>query len=123
MAKDVTTEIYLKKERIAVTFTYVVIVYLIFLVFTMTGAGMAATFFPKLPTEIPETGAGRPMGLGGGTVDPRLFTLFFFHAILIQGFCMGLLAGKFRTGNPLDGLKHSIIMCFLGWLTFAVLVT
>lgn len=116
LANDVSTEVFLKRERKAQTFTYVLITYMIFMVFAMTAVGMVAVFIPALPSQNVEMPAG--VGIGIAPIDPEMIRRIFFHAVLIQAFFLGILAGQFRTGRIRDGLKHSVIMCFVGWLLF-----
>lgn len=121
LAKDVSTEISLKRDRVAATFTYVVIIYLIFTVTAITGFGMVL-LSPAFAVEE----AGGAGDFGGGLVmgglDPGTMRLVFFHLIIFQALFMGMVAGKFRTGSILDGLKHSALLLFLGWgvFTFAL---
>ncbi|TDA33770.1 MAG: hypothetical protein DSO02_03610, partial [Hadesarchaea archaeon] len=116
LAKDVSTEVLLKRERRAQTFTYVLIAYMIFGVFAITAIGMVVVFIPALPTQNIEMPGG--MGIGISPINPELVKTLFYHAVLIQGFALGILAGQFRTGRIRDGLKHSLLMCVMGWLIF-----
>jgi flagellar protein FlaJ len=63
LANDVSTEVYLKRERRVQTFTYVLIAYMIFGVFAITAVGMVVIFVPPQPTP---SGA-MPGGGGQGT--------------------------------------------------------
>jgi flagellar protein FlaJ len=114
LANDVSTEVQLKRERTAQTFTYVLIAYMIFAVSAVTAVGMAVIFLPALPTQRVEMPGG--MGIGISPVNPEVIKTLFYHAVLIQGIGLGLLAGQFRTGRIRDGVKHALIMCVMGWL-------
>ena len=116
LANDVSTEVYLKRERRTLTFTYVLVAYMIFGVFAITAVGMVVIFVPALPTQNVEMPGG--MGIGINPVNPQLVKTLFYHAVLIQAIALGILAGQFRTGRIRDGLKHSLLMCVMGWLLF-----
>jgi flagellar protein FlaJ len=116
LANDVSTEVYLKRERRTQTFTYVLIAYMIFGVFAITAVGMVVIFVPALPTQNVEMPGG--MGIGINPVNPQLVRTLFYHAVLIQGIALGILAGQFRTGRIRDGIKHALLMCVMGWLIF-----
>ncbi|MEM2265928.1 MAG: type II secretion system F family protein, partial [Candidatus Hadarchaeales archaeon] len=88
LAKDVSTEVLLKRERRAQTFTYVLIAYMIFAVFTITAVGMVVVFVPALPTQNIEMPGG--MGIGISPINPELVKTLFYHAVLIQGFALGI---------------------------------
>ncbi len=116
LANDVSTEVHLKRERKAQTFTYVLIAYMIFGVFVITAVGMVLVFVPALPTQSVEMPGG--MGIGITPINPEVVKSLFYHAVLIQAVALGILAGQFRTGRIRDGLKHSLLMCLMGWLVF-----
>lgn len=116
LATDVSTEVSMRRERAGKTFTHIAIIYLIFVMF-LVGLGSMAIYLAAAPGAV-------AMGTAAVVpIDVESIRLIFFHAILIQGFCMGLLAGKFRTGSILDGLKHSVAMTSAGWLLFLPLIT
>ncbi|MEM2866354.1 MAG: type II secretion system F family protein [Candidatus Hadarchaeales archaeon] len=116
LANDVSTEVHLKRERRAQTFTYVLIAYMIFGVFAITAVGMVVIFVPALPTQSVEMPGG--MGIGINPINPGMVRSLFYHAVLMQAIALGILAGQFRTGRIRDGLKHSLLMCVMGWLIF-----
>lgn len=116
LANDVSTEVHLKRERRAQTFTYVLIAYMIFGVFAITAVGMVVIFVPALPTQSVEMPGG--MGIGINPINPGMVRTLFYHAVLMQAIALGILAGQFRTGRIRDGLKHSLLMCVMGWLIF-----
>lgn len=120
LTRDVSMEITLKRERANVSFTYVIIVYLVFFVFLFSGLGIVFKFLPAIPAG-GGAGGGVPaggFGPGVAALDPELITALFKHAILIQAACSGIVAGEFSSGDPLVGIKHSLIMVFCGWFAF-----
>ncbi len=122
LTRDVSMEITLKRERANVSFTYVIIVYMIFFVFLLSGIGIIHGFLEALP-QAGGGGGGIP---GGGGIGPGLSGLnrdlikrLFRHAILLQGALSGVVAGEFSSGDPIVGIKHSLIMVVIGWFAFA----
>lgn len=116
---DVSMEITLKRERSNVSFTYVIIVYMIFFVFVFSGVGIIHGFLEAMP-EAGQGGvpAGGGMGGGLGSLNRDMIRTLFRHAILLQGAFSGIVAGEFSTGDPLVGIKHSLIMVIIGWFVF-----
>lgn len=109
-----------ERERSGVMASYVLIVYVTFATFVFTAYSLSSFMFtlsPQAPTGIT---AGIPMLSSG--INPALAKQIFFHAILIQGLCSGLIAGKMGGGNVLAGLKHSLIMLMAGYLIFVLLI-
>ncbi|MBP2031152.1 flagellar protein FlaJ [Methanohalophilus levihalophilus] len=105
----------LKKERASEMLVYVFIVYISFFVFLFIVYVLAAFFLPALPTGAEDAGSGMPINFG---FNMDAFTLLFFHATLIQGFCSGLVAGKMGSGSISAGVKHSVIMVLSAYFVF-----
>ncbi len=118
-AHDADIQRQLKKERNAEMFVYVFIIYISFMVFLFIVYILAAYFLPAMP----ESSEGAVAGL---TLTPAFdlerYTLIFFHASMIQGFCSGLVAGKMGSGSIHSGFKHSIVMMSIAYLLFAFLI-
>lgn len=109
-----------ERERIGAMASYMLIVYVTFATFVFTAFSLSSFMFslsPQAPTGVI---GGLPMLSSG--INPALAKQIFFHAILIQGFCSGLIAGKMSGGNVLAGLKHSLIMLVAGYLIFVLFV-
>ncbi len=122
LTRDVSMEITLKRERANVSFTYVIIVYMIFFVFLFSGIGIIHGFLEALPGGGGGAGgvpAGGGMGPGLSGLNKEMLKTLFNHAILLQGAFSGIVAGEFSSGDPLVGIKHSLIMVIIGWFAFA----
>jgi archaeal flagellar protein FlaJ len=82
-------------------------------------------FLPAVPahaiTEPAQAAASSGMTFAGAT-DVGVFRLLFLHAVLIQGFFSGIVAGMMSEGNINSGLKHSAIMMFTGYIVFMLLI-
>ena len=55
-------------------------------------------------------------------MSPSEARSIFFHMSTIQGFFGGLVAGKMGEGTVGGGLKHSVILLIIGYVTFKILV-
>jgi flagellar protein FlaJ len=113
LATDVSTEISLRKERRRMTSPYVMIIYMVVLMWAAIWALMVHYMLPFFPTE-----AIAVYGFVLGGINLEAIRQVALPALVVQAVCMGLLAGKFRTGSILDGIKHAIILSLAVWLIF-----
>jgi flagellar protein FlaJ len=101
---------------------YLVIIYMSFFVFLFVIAMLAMTFVPTMATA---GKAATEVGAGGqfiGFFNPDLFIRVMFHASLVQGFFSGLVAGQMGEGAVSAGLKHSIVLSLIAWVTFTFFI-
>jgi flagellar protein FlaJ len=118
-AHDADIQRQLKKERNAEMFVYIFIIYIAFMVFLFIVYILAAYFLPAMPAST----EGAISGLSLSTAfDLDKYTLIFFHAAMIQGFCSGLVAGKMGGGTIHSGYKHSIMMMSIAYILFAFFI-
>ena len=118
-AGDAEVQKQTKNERTAEMFVYVFIIYVAFFVFLFTIYVLAAHFLTSMTGSFSEAASDLTMI---NIYDMDMYTMLFFHAALIQGFCSGLVAGKMSTGSISSGLKHSVIMMLISYGVFTVLV-
>ncbi|MBP1908619.1 type II secretion system F family protein [Methanolobus bombayensis] len=118
-AHDADIQRQLKKERNAEMFVYVFIIYISFMVFLFIVYILAAYFLPAMPASTEGTISGLSLST---TFDLEKYTLLFFHAAMIQGFCSGLVAGKMGSGSIHSGYKHSIMMMSIAYLLFTFFI-
>ena len=118
-AHDAEVQKQLKKERNAEMFVYVFIVYIAYMVFLFIVYILAAYFLPTMPSGTDNIQAGMPLI---SDFDLEAYTMLFFHAAMIQGFCSGIVAGKMGTGKIHSGLKHSLLMMSMAYLIFTILI-
>lgn len=92
--------------------------YIIFFVFLVVIVVLQQYLVPSI-TENVQT------GLAGNSVDPKIvaagFKDIFRNLILIQGLFAGLSVGKMAEGALVAGIKHSMIMMFVGGMVFFLL--
>ncbi len=97
---------------------YVVIVMISFLVFLFVIAVMSGTFLTTM-AAVGSASSGSSAGMSlGSSLDINFYNRLFSHAALIQGFFSGLVAGQMGEGRALAGLKYSVIMLIIAWVTF-----
>lgn len=121
-ARDSTEVKQLEKDRKGNMMVYLVIIYMSFFVFLFVISMLAMTFVPTMATAgqaATEAGAGSQFM---GAFNPDLFIRVMFHASLVQGFFSGLVAGQMGEGAISAGLKHSIILSLIAWVTFTFFI-
>ncbi len=107
MGNFVQTTLLLEKERKAQTRPYIAIIYIALFVFLFTIAILFKTFF---------TGVDG-LSLFHTKSSASDLKAIFLHLSLVQGFFGGLVAGKMGEGSVSAGLKHSVLMMLMGYLT------
>ncbi|QHS15974.1 secretion system protein [haloarchaeon 3A1-DGR] len=111
----------LRRERKQVMMTYLIVIYISFLVFLGIIASLTLAFIPaiegaNLSGATAGMGGGVASGVGGGITDGLGeanvdgYELIFYHAAVIQGVCSGLIAGQLGEGDLRDGVKHAVIL-------------
>ncbi len=111
-ARDAELERTLAKERRVSMLIYVIIIYIAFFAFLGIMYMLFTKFFPSMFQS------------GGGifkkTVSKDELIWVMSQATLFQGLFSGIVAGVMGEGDPLSGIKHSIIMLFV---TLGVLIS
>ncbi|MEA1863745.1 MAG: type II secretion system F family protein, partial [Euryarchaeota archaeon] len=118
-AGDAEVQKQTKNERRAEMFVYVFIIYVAFFVFLFTIYVLAAYFLSPMTGSLSAAASGMAMI---DKFDMDLYTMLFFHAALIHGFCSGLVAGKMSTGSISSGLKHSVVMMLVSYGLFTLFI-
>ncbi|MES3160253.1 MAG: type II secretion system F family protein [Halorubrum sp.] len=114
----------LRRERRQVMLTYLIVIYLSFLVFLGVIAALSVSFIPAV--EEAATAGGTTEvggGLGGitgglGDIDTSAYEQLFFHAAAIQALCSGIVAGQLGEGSVADGTKHAAVLLSLTLVAF-----
>ena len=122
-ARQARSELRLRRERKQEMFTYLVVVYISFLVFLVVIGALEQVLIPNLP-DTGEIGGGVGAGVPGLSrthVDREAYRLVFFHAALIQSVASGIVAGVMGNGSIKDGMKHATAMLLVTYLALAVL--
>jgi flagellar protein FlaJ len=107
-------------------FTYLVVVYVSFLVFLVVIGALEHVLIPNLPEAGAFSGgqAGAAPGVFGGfgDTDRESYRLVFFHTAVIQSSLSGLVAGVMGSGSIKDGMKHATIMLAITYVVLTLLV-
>lgn len=116
----------LKRNRRQEMFTYLVVIYLSFLVFLVIIASLNWILIPNLPTQTVASGDAPVPGVGlGGNVlsasNVEGYTLLLYHTTLIQAVCSGLVAGQMGEESVKNGAKHATVMLIIAYAMFAFL--
>jgi len=117
----------LRRKRRQQMFTYLVVIYISFVVFLVIIVAVKEVLVPALPTDVPTPPSRNRLGVNVGQfarlgkVDKAAYTLVFFHAALIQGVCSGFIAGQLGEGTLKDGAKHAAVMLAVAYAAFVVL--
>ena len=124
----------LRRERRQVMLTYLIVIYISFLVFLGIIAALSVSFIPAIEAagvpgtggSLPETGSSVPGGPGGiadgiGDIDAAAYEQLFFHAAAIQAICSGLVAGQLGEGSVRDGAKHVVVLLAVTLVAFVAI--
>ncbi len=122
-ARDAYVLKMMEKDRASEMIIYVVIIYMSFFVFLFVIGILSYSFIPVMAEA---SISANTIGSGAvefmGVFDPEMYGRLFFHASLIQGFSSGLVAGQMGEGEVIAGLKHSVILSMVAWITFAFFI-
>ncbi|WP_066414475.1 type II secretion system F family protein [Halorubrum aethiopicum] len=124
----------LRRERRQVMLTYLIVIYISFLVFLGVIAALSVSFIPAIEEAsvagaAAETGTGTGVGTGAGggivgglgDIDASAYERLFFHAAAVQALCSGIVAGQLGEGSAKDGAKHAAVLLVLTLLAFAAM--
>jgi len=124
----------LRRERRQVMLTYLIVIYISFLVFLGIIAALSVSFIPAIESAgvpgtgggLPDSGGGVPSGPSGitdgiGDIDVAAYEQLFFHAAAIQATCSGLVAGQLGEGSVRDGVKHVVVLLALTLVAFVAI--
>ncbi len=123
VAEDARTLREVEKARKATMSQYVATIYIIYLFFIAILIVLSNLILQVTGTI--STGAEASMGVGVISftkTDPDAFRRLFFYACLIEGLCAGLVCGQIGENSVVAGIKHSILMFFIGFLAFLVAI-
>jgi flagellar protein FlaJ len=113
LRRFVESSLMAERERHAQTRPYVAIVYVAFFVFIFTVIMLFKTFFIQM---------GELSVLKFALLSPEETKRLFFHMSFLQAFFGGLVAGKMGEGTIGAGLKHSVVLLVVGYLSLKFLV-
>ncbi len=113
-------------ERRITMSTYIMVIYISFLVFIITIWILNATFLPKMREA--STSLTQGTSSAGGTIETPLaqdlptvifnIKIAFYIAVFVHGVGDGILAGVLDNGRIATGLRHSFLMLLIAVLGF-----
>jgi flagellar protein FlaJ len=107
--------------------TYLVVIYISFLVFLVIITSVQEVLVPSLPSSVPTPENTGRLGVNTdqferlGQVDKATYTLVFFHTALVQALFSGFVGGQLGEGSLRDGAKHAAIMLGVAYVAFLLL--
>jgi len=116
------------RERYAQMRPYAAVVYIAFGVFLFTDVLLIRSFFTQiveLQAKVMATSSGGGGGgvfAGAGSVDVGFLKKVLYHAVIIQALFGGLIAGKMSEGRLGAGLKHTLLLLIIAFVTFLLFV-
>ena len=112
------------RERYAQMRPYAVVVYVAFAVFLFADIILIREFFePMAAIHTQALAAGGGGGIFGGPgLDLKGLDTTLFHATVIEGILGGLVAGKMSESHLGAGLKHSLLLILISFLSFFLFV-
>jgi flagellar protein FlaJ len=121
------SDLRLRRKRRQQMFTYLVVIYISFVVFLVIIIAVQEVLIPSLPQSINTPEGPNRLGVNAdqfarlGEVDKAAYTLIFFHTALVQAVCSGFIAGQLGEGTLKDGAKHAAIMLGIAYIAFMLL--
>ncbi|MEF8779836.1 MAG: type II secretion system F family protein [Haloferacaceae archaeon] len=119
----------LRRERRQVMLTYLIVIYISFLVFLGIVVALTVAFVPavegaQFDPELAQPTAGATVGFVDTItqVDVSAYEELLFHATMIQALFSGLIAGQLGEGTVQSGAKHAVVLLASGYLTFVFVV-
>jgi flagellar protein FlaJ len=111
------------RERYAQMRPYAVVVYIAFGVFLFADILLIRTFFEPMAAIHAQAAASGGGGIFGGPgLDINSLNRTLFHATIIEGILGGLIAGKMSEAHLGAGLKHSLMLLLITFLSFFLFV-
>ncbi|MFB6311190.1 MAG: type II secretion system F family protein [Salinirussus sp.] len=128
-ATQARADLRMRRQRRREMFTYLIVIYIAFLVFLVIVFAVNEVLIPSLPESVPTPDPSQTSRLGVDTsqfarlggVDKAAYSLVFFHTALIQAVASGLVAGQLGEGTLRDGAKHAAVLVGLAYIAFILL--
>ncbi|WP_123534602.1 type II secretion system F family protein [Halosimplex salinum] len=125
--EQASAEIKLRRKRRQQMFTYLVVIYISFVVFLVIIIAVQEVLVPSLPNNVPTPDGTNSLAVNVdqfarfGQVDKAAYTLVFFHTAILQAVLSGFIGGQLGEGSLKDGAKHAAIMLAVAYGAFVLL--
>jgi flagellar protein FlaJ len=113
----------LETERAQEVTSYIMVVYVSFMVYLMIILVLANTFVPAIADSASATG-GEGMSIGNLQVrnlNEVWISTIFLYSVIVQSIGNGMAAGFMSTGKLYSAFNRSSMLLFVGWLIFEVM--
>lgn len=110
--KDATNTEKLRSRKTASMVSYVLVIYVVFAVFLYVVYVTTSLFFDASGLTLATSGSSKGL-------TPAKAELLFFQAVVLQGACAGMVAGKLGESYMLSGIKHAAILAALAWVVYS----
>jgi flagellar protein FlaJ len=114
----------LRRQRRGEMLTYIVVIYVSFLVFLGIVTALTVAFMPAIEEAAAGAAAVETAGVSAGPlsglqdVQPAAYSLLFFHTSAVQAACSGLVAGLLGEGEVRAGAKHATVLLTFTYVLF-----
>jgi len=125
--EQASSELKLQRKRRQQMFTYLVVIYISFLVFLVIIVAVQEVLVPSLPNNVPTPENSNRLAVNVesfarfGQVNKAAYTLVFFHTAIVQAVLSGFIAGQLGEGSLKHGAKHAAIMLAVAYGAFLLL--
>jgi flagellar protein FlaJ len=125
--EQAASELKLRRKRRQQMFTYLVVIYISFLVFLVIIVAVQEVLVPSLPNNVPTPESTNRLAVNVdafarfGQVNKAAYTLVFFHTAIIQAVLSGFIGGQLGEGSLKDGAKHATVMLAVAYVAFLLL--
>lgn len=127
-AKNVETQVRLKKQRASAMLMYTAVIIISFCVYMFVVALLDIMFLSTIGNmESADFESGGGGGGGGGgqfslsDLPVERFRLVFYHSTIVQAFGSGMIGGYLTANDVRSGLKFAIVLCLMASAVFQFL--
>jgi len=125
--EQAASELTLRRKRRQQMLTYLVVIYISFLVFLVIIGAIQEVLVPSLPNNVPTPQNTDRLSVDVtafarfGKVNKAAYTLVFFHTALVQAVLSGFIGGQIGEGSLKDGAKHAAGMLAVAYVVILLL--
>ena len=125
--EQASAEVKLRRKRRQQMFTYLVVIYISFVVFLVIIVAVQEVLVPSLPNNVPTPDNTNQLAVNVdqfarfGQVNKAAYTLVFFHTAIVQAILSGFIGGQLGEGSLKHGAKHAAIMLAVAYGAFVLL--
>lgn len=131
ISEDLEAKYSLLRDRKQRGRMYVAIVFISFIILTGVLISIDIVFFEFLSGEISSSSGGNESSMSnqelnqqqqqqgyGANIPVQFLRRSFLHTVFILGLVSGIVSGMMENGNPVNGLKYSIILTTIGIISY-----